>query len=293
MDGSFPFGVSQFTTMHQSFEDDVELLSRMHIQYIDIVERKLSLDTSTARRQAQMVTEAGLKVSGFVPRVHALFPDTLTPDIRDPALRLQHYKSSIDFVAESWPGQTIPLTAITGRAPEFDYSLAYSVARRLYPELAEYAASAGLQVMLEPLSPVMMNTDTFICTLEKAFKFVREIDHPAFGLLFDTWHVWDEPWITATIQAAIQTVFEVQVSDWPPAQPRSFGDRLIPGDGVIELPKLISALEEAGYRGPYVLEIFSDDKLPNSLWLQSPEVVISRSQAALNNMWEAAGLTRT
>ena len=48
-------------------------------------------------------------------------------------------------------------------------------------------------------------------------------------------------------------------------------DRVLPGEGIADLPALLGALEAAGWHGFYDLEIFSDDgtfgtALPDSLW---------------------------
>jgi sugar phosphate isomerase/epimerase len=56
----------------------------------------------------------------------------------------------------------------------------------------------------------------------------------------------------------------VQISDWQ--RPRSNADRRSLGEGTIPTAELLTAVERAGYDGPYVLEIFSEESLPDSLW---------------------------
>jgi sugar phosphate isomerase/epimerase len=277
--------ISQFTTYHNSFEEDVESYVATGVRFIDVVERKMSDQPSVARRQAQLVTDAGLTVIGFTPRVHALFPDTLSPTPTDPRHRCEQFKRSLDFVAECWPGQSIPVVAITGRAPDYDYCTAYQVAHDVYGKLADYASGAGLRIMLEPLSPILMNMDTFICTLARTLQFVRQIGHPNFGILCDVWHLWDETGILEAIEGAGPLIFSVQISDWPRGEPRNFADRLLPGDGLIDFPALLGALERAGFQGAYSLEIFSDDKLPGSLWLRPAAELVGRCREALSTLW--------
>lgn len=280
-----PFAVSQFTTFHQSFEQDVVTYSTLGAM-MDVAELKMAADPGEARRQARLIDEAGVNISGFVPRVHALFPDTLNPEPHDPAERTRRYKQSIDFVAECWPGKRIPLVAITGSAPQQNLRTAFAIALETYAELAEYAGTRGLPLMLEPLSPLLMNTDTFICTFDRALQFVRQVDHPNFGLAFDTWHVWDEPGIAETTVDAGDRIFGVHVSDWPQQEPRGFADRLIPGEGVMDLPMLMGALDRAGYHGPQVLEIFSDVSLPDSLWLRPADEIIERGRRGMAKAWD-------
>ena len=57
--------------------------------------------------------------------------------------------------------------------------------------------------------------------------------------------------------------------------------------GTISLPPLLRAVYEAGYRGPYVLEIFSRD-VPDSLWETDLDRVIADSRRGLDEAWRAA-----
>lgn len=77
-----PFSVSQFTTWHLSFEEDVELYKRLGVDGIEICERKMSRDPAIARRQLALagVCDAGLRVASVQPRCHALFPDSMSPE---------------------------------------------------------------------------------------------------------------------------------------------------------------------------------------------------------------------
>ena len=77
----------------------------------------------------------------------------------------------------------------------------------------------------------------------------------------------------------------VQVSDW--RTPRSFQDRLIPGQGEIPLPPLLRAIHESGYRGAYSVEIFSSG-VPDPLWEADLSRVIAESRAGLDRAWQQA-----
>lgn len=281
-----PFSVSQFTTWHQTFEQDVALYKSLGVDGIEVCERKLSTDPGKAKEQLAMVRDAGLRVTSVQPRAHALFKDFMCPDVTDPVERLKRYRKTIDLFAEAFPGQSLPLVTISGNAPDMNYREAHRIARELYPPLADYAADRGLRVMYEPLSPVLMNNDTFICTFDEAMQLIHDVDRPNFGLMLDVWHVWREPGILDRIAALRGEVFAVHLSDWPAGEPRCGGDRLICGEGVIDLRGMLRAIEQSGYRDAYCLEIFSADHLPDSLWRVDPAVVIRRSREAFVQAWE-------
>jgi sugar phosphate isomerase/epimerase len=281
------FAVSQFTTWHQSFEQDVALYVSLGVEAMEVCERKLSPDRAIAGKQLAFLKETGLRVTSVQPRIHALFPDGMCPDIADPVKRSERFRHSVDLFAECFPGESLPLVAISGKAPDFDYRGALRTARKLYPQLADYAGDRGVRIAFEPLSPILMNADTFVCSLKDAVDLVQEVDRPNFGLLLDLWHVWSEPGIVERIAGLGEMVFGVHISDWPAGGPRHVADRVLPGDGVIDLPSLLGALERSGYRGAYCLEIFSKDDLPGSLWMAEPGDVIERAREGFARAWGA------
>ena len=279
------FSVSQFTTWHQTFEEDLALYAKLGIEGIEICERKLSTDPKKASEQLKRVEGFGLRVTSVQPRCHALFSDSMSPGLEDPEERLKKYFKSIDLFASAFPGQNIPFVAISGNAPGFDFRLAHFTARRLYPQLADYAADYGMRIMYEPLNPVLMNADTFICSLDGALELIMDVNHPDFGLMLDVWHVWHEPGIIERLEALEELIFGVHICDWPKGGPRHVGDRVLPGDGVIDLPRLYGAIEASGYRGAYCLEIFSVDELPDSLWKQNPTDLLHKGREGFIRGW--------
>jgi len=282
-----PFSVSEFTTWHQTFEQDVVLYTSLGIKGIEICERKLSTDPDEARNQLKLVHKNGLKVTSVQPRCHALFNDSMCPELHDPDERAACFRATIDLFAEAFPDECIPLVAISGNAPNHNHRLAHETARRIYPQLADYAAERGLRIMFEPLNPIIMNADAFIVSLDEAMRLIHDVRHDHFGLMLDLWHVWQEPSIQQRIaQLDGSRIFGVHVCDWPEGGPRHIGDRVLPGEGIIDLPSLLKAIECSGYQGAYCLEIFSIDELGDSLWLQGPADVIRRGKSGFEHAWK-------
>ena len=279
------FGLSQFTTGDLPFEEYLRLLQACEVKSVEIAESKLSPIEERARDQILELTESGITVSGVVPRVHALFPDTLNPKITDLQQRLDSFHASIDFFARALPGVGLPILTITGAAPGVNLRDSYAYALRAYRELVQHAAAVGVRLMFEPLGPVLMNTDTFICTLYRAMELIERVDHPDFGLALDSWHVWDEPLLAERIVSAGDRIFGVQVSDYPRNEPRGFADRIIPGEGRIDFRSFFGAVEAAGFSGPMVLEIFSAKEYPDSLWRADPYEVVVQGRRAIERLW--------
>ena len=74
---------------------------------------------------------------------------------------------------------------------------------------------------------------------------------------------------------------------------RGWCDRALPGEGRADLPGILAALVESGYRGWYDLEIFSDDgrygtAYPDSLWGPPHEEMLGRARRSFDRAWTAA-----
>lgn len=278
-----PFAVSEFTSWHLSFEEDVRLYLELGVDAIEVCERKLSKDKVKAGEQLAYLKETGLPVSSIQPRVHALFADSMSPEPLDPERRMEQFMDSVDLFSEFFPDT--PMVAISGNAPDYNFCLAHETARRLYPALAAHAASKHMKVAFEPLSVVLMNNDSFISTLDEALKLIQDVNHPNFGLLLDVWHIWREPMILERV-ARLDNMFAVHICDWPKCEPRAIADRVIPGEGLIDLAVMLKAIETSGFNGAYALELFSADHLPDSLWQCDPRDVIERSRINFYKAWE-------
>lgn len=273
-----PFAVSQYTTGGQSFERDRDLLTSLGIGAIEVCEAKLN--ETHADPQLRSLADAGLRITSVQPRYHSPFPNSLRARPAEPAERMRRLRRSIGLFGRHAPGATLVVN--TGLAPGGDLAAAHRTAIREFRGVARAAADAGVRIGLEPLNPVYMNTDTFIASLAHADRILDAVDHPAFGLFLDLWHVWEDPQAPRRIAGYGDRLFGVHLSDWRP--PRAFGDRLLPGQGEIPTLTLLRAVRRAGYRGVYTLEIFSDLRLPDSLW-KNPRRTVAAGQKAFERIW--------
>lgn len=277
------FGISEFTTWPWSFERDVERFANHGIGAIEVCEFKLNRDDYAPQLQA--IGRSGLTVSSVQSTVHSLFPDSLAPSPTDPDDRIRHMKEAIDRIAPHVPAG-VPFVAITGAAPGGDAQLVYDKALAAFADLADFAARRGMRVAYEPLNPVLFNTDTALWGLDQALELVRHVGHPALGICLDTWNVFQTPDLYRVIGACEDRIFLVQLSDW--RRPRSGADRIGLGEGAIDNAAIVKAVRKTGYAGPYVLEIFSSESLPNSIWRKDLDAVIARNAVAFVDLWEAS-----
>ncbi|GAC1639414.1 MAG: sugar phosphate isomerase/epimerase [Chloroflexota bacterium] len=277
----YRFGVSEFTTWPWNFEQDVERYAALGVDTIEVCEFKLG--NGKIDRQLGLIEQQGLAISSVQPSIRTLFPSQSQPEPKDVGERMSLFDQTIERFGAM--AIDVPFVTNTGIPPNGNISEVLDTAAREYRAVADMAAYHGARVALEPLNAAIMNVETAIWTLKQGLDLVAAVDRPNFGICLDLWNVWQNADIVEAIRASGDRTFVVQLSDW--RTPRSYQDRLVVGQGEIPLPRLLRAIYESGYRGPYVVEIFSGD-VPDSLWKSDLHTVIRQSRTGLAAAWEDA-----
>ncbi|WP_085648717.1 MULTISPECIES: 3-dehydroshikimate dehydratase QuiC [unclassified Pseudomonas] len=124
--------------------------------------------------------------------------------------------------------------------------------------LAERAGARGLRIGYEALA-----WGRHVNTYQQVWDIVRQADHPALGVLLDSFHTLSlkgDPRAIAEIPG--DKIFFVQMADAPILAmdvlewSRHF--RCFPGQGEFDLPGFLAPIIQSGYTGPLSLEIFND-----------------------------------
>ncbi len=281
------FAVCEFTTLNASFEDDLAAYAAAGAGGIAICE--LKLEEGREDEQLAAFRASGLTATSCVPAVPSLLPLPHLPGPETPEERVEAIRAGIRRVA---PFEPTALVCLTGPAGELGEEEARKVVVEGLRAVAGEAARHGIPVALEPMSAHFRDDWTLITTLQEAADLADEAGVANVGLVFDTWHLWDTPDLHAELERHAGRIDCVHVNDWREPT-RSWCDRVLPGDGVADLPGMLRALHEAGWRGGYDLEVFSDDgtfgsAYDDSLWREDPEDVARRGHEAFRQLWEQA-----
>lgn len=119
------------------------------------------------------------------------------------------------------------------------------VARNLLP-VADEARDAGVRLAIEPLN--RFETSLFN-TVAQTMVLIDRLDHPAVGLLLDTFHMnIEERDIPAAIRTAGDSLIHFHACG---------NDRGAPGDDGIDWPGIRDALAGIGYEGSLSIESFT------------------------------------
>jgi sugar phosphate isomerase/epimerase len=119
--------------------------------------------------------------------------------------------------------------------------------------VSEILLRSKLRLGLEFLGPLHFRSaqpHEFIWRMDEALEFSKECG-PNVGLLLDVWHWHHAGATTANIfEAGTERIFHVHLSDCPnlPADQVRDNQRVLPGEGVIDLVGFFQALKKIGYR---------------------------------------------
>ena len=153
------------------------------------------------------------------------------------------------------------LVLVCGPAPDRDIDAARRMVVEGIGAILDHARERSVQLGIEPLHPMFAADRSVIVTLKEALDIVQLFKSEAAGVVVDAYHVWWDPQLYGLLGRASGHIAGFHVSDWATPLPRVFAGRSLPGDGVIELPRIRKAVDDAGYKGPIEIEIMNE-----SIW---------------------------
>jgi len=109
--------------------------------------------------------------------------------------------------------------------------------------------------------------------LSHAWQVVQEVDDPDATLILDAFHTWNSrSTLDELRQIPAQRISHYHIDDAAPDKPpetQTDPDRVMPGEGPIDLRTEVEVLRELGYDGTISLELFN-----RKLWKQDPSEVL-------------------
>jgi len=111
--------------------------------------------------------------------------------------------------------------------------------------------------------------------LSDAWDVVQQTDHPDATIILDSFHNWNSHSTLDDLKAIpLERISHYHINDANPTIPagqQTDPDRVMPGDGPIDLASEIEVLKAKGYEGTVSLELFNRD-----LWEQPPADVLKQ-----------------
>ena len=275
------FSVSEFSTLNRSYDEDLAAFAAGGAEGIGIAEVKLpAADDAESLRKLRA---SGLKATICLPATLSILPNALGPEPAEPEARVQSLAGSVRRLARFEPEVVLFLT---GAAGERDAGEARRLVVEGVRELGRVGREVGVTVAVEPIHRSAEDQFTIVTDLPATEALLAEAGDPSIGIIFDTWHLWDTPDVLEHVRRLADRFPAVHVNDHR-AQTRNWDDRALPGDGVIDLPAILGALEAGGYDGWYELEVLSSEIYPDSLLALDPAELVRRGRTGFVRAWEA------
>ncbi len=137
-----------------------------------------------------------------------------------------------------------------------------------YKDLLEIGRQIGIKPTFEYISFFRSAS-----RLSDAWQIVQDTDEPDATLILDAFHTWNSGGTLDDLRAVdVSCISHYHIDDAAPDIPptqQTDPDRVMLGEGPIDLKAEVSLLREMGYNGTVSLELFNRD-----LWAQDPREVL-------------------
>ncbi|MBI3401248.1 MAG: sugar phosphate isomerase/epimerase [Acidobacteria bacterium] len=245
--GKMTLAIHQNTSARAGYRASLEGWARAGIKYVELtpgaLDEFLKADSLAAARR--VLTDLGLTPVCC----------TCGAGIWDPnpnrATALENMKRRCEMLSALGIPRTYATTTTTQKFTADDYKTGVANMR----EAGDTAKQFSMIVMAE-----FVRTSTFISTLPTLLQMTREAAHPNMHPMLDCYHFWSGNNKLEDLDLLRPgEIAHVHFQDVPD-MPRELLDnatRVIPGDGVTPLTKILRRLAEKGYAGPLSVELFA------------------------------------
>jgi D-psicose/D-tagatose/L-ribulose 3-epimerase len=272
-------------TIHAT-DDHLPIMQKLKATGYDGVEIPMFMgDPAHFRALGRRIADLGLQATGI-----GVMPgggkSCISPDKAEREAALDHLKWLIDCT-EALGGKLVsgpfhqPLGEFSGQPPS-EVELQHLA--EVHKAAARYAASAGLDMAVEPLN----RFECYILnTAAAAADLTARVSEPNYGYLYDTFHFTiEENSIAGVIAPTAHAIKHVHISE---------NTRGVPGQGHIDFAAVFRALRKVGYDGWMTVEAFGsalpDLAAATKIWrplFDSPEAVYEGAFRLMRDGWDSA-----
>jgi sugar phosphate isomerase/epimerase len=265
-----------------SFEEDVEACAALGVG-LGVSEAKLGDGRDEVLRE--LMVSKGVAAAVSVPTVIGPLKDAWRGGPDDPDERVASVCAAVERLSAFEPQVFLVVTGAKALYPVHEARrIVVDGLRQIARRAETFGMTVGVEVLRDEMNGSLYND------LPRTFELLDEIGADNLTVVLDIWHLWDAPEILDQIARYATRISAVQIADWR-AETRWNGDRVLPGDGIADIPAILRALETSGFSGVYDLEVFSDQTKPDSIWAYGDLTnVLQESWDGFLRAWEEAGL---
>jgi len=245
--GKMTLAIHQNTSMKAGYRKSLEGWARAGIKQVELTPNLLDdfLKTDSLEAARRVIADLGLTP------VSCSFGAGLFEPHPNRAASVEGLKRRCEMLAALGLTRTYGITTTTQKFTPDDYKAGVENMR----EVGEIAKQFGMTAMAE-----FVRSSTFISTLTTMLKMTREAGHPNMHPMFDCYHFWSGLSKLEDLDLIRPgEIVHVHFQDTAD-MPRELLDnatRVIPGDGVAPLVKILRKLAENDYAGSLSVELFA------------------------------------
>ena len=245
--GKMTLAIHQNTSAGAGYRKSLEGWSRAGIKYVEVTAALLDefLKTDSLAAAHRVLTDLGLTPVSCASGVQGLWEPN-----PNHAASLEDFKKRCEMFASLGSTRVYSPTVTTQKITLDDYKIGVDNMRAV----AEIAKQFRLTAMAE-----FVRTSSFISTLPTLLKMTRAAAHPNLAPLLDCYHFWSGLNKLEDLDLIRPgEIGHVHFQDVPDV-PRELLDnttRLIPGDGVAPLSRILRKLADKDYAGSLSVELF-------------------------------------
>jgi 2-keto-myo-inositol isomerase len=259
--------ISQVTTLSAGFAEDIAAYADAGWHAVEIWLTKLEehLKQHSLSETRTLLADAGILAAA------ASYQGGLLQSMGDSRqAHLDHFRRRLDICQ----ALSIPTIIVAADFHEAVATADMDSIEASLREAAQWAAGASMAIALEFLAP-----SRFCNNLQTAMTLVQSVGEPNVGVNLDVFHYWVGPSKSEDLALlSSEKLTHVQVCDLAGGL-REFAadaDRILPGDGELELDGVRRRLEDIGYNGWVSLEAMNP-----VLWRMKPAQVAATALQAL------------
>jgi sugar phosphate isomerase/epimerase len=264
--------VCQWSMPRSDLRETAGVLSDAGFRGIGLCEELLGDRDSDS---ADVLRAFGLEATVCQTRVRSIFPFLGAFEVGEtsPAAREAEIRAGIHRMAPFQPDCYVVLPGVppeSASRQEADQTVIDALQR-----LGDEAASLDVTIAFEPVHPTVRDLFGYVTSIRHGLDILEAVDHPAVGLLVDTWHLAEDPQAMTLTVDETASVAGVHLGDRA-ATDEDWRHRKLPGYGCLPISEVVAHLVAQGYSDWFDIEIISDDgrlgaPVPDSYWHLDPE----------------------
>jgi sugar phosphate isomerase/epimerase len=264
--------VNSISSISQSLDDDLALWRDLGIEHVGLILHKV--EAAGWDRATELLRDAGVRVSTVAGPVPVPLDVEASSERR--VAEQAVIARAIDFAADVDAPSLYLCSGSAGSLSWDDASREFATG--VAPAVV-HAGARGIRLAVEPTNPLRADV-SFVFTFRDALDLARD---SGIDVVADFQSCWYERGFLDAMRRHLDRVALVQVSDYVIGS-SSTPDRAVPGDGDVPVEALLAATLDAGYEGPFDLEL-----LGPRIEAEGYRSAIARGVDAVSGMLERLG----